>query len=261
LDCLALSELPPRSTWRVIESRYLTYRASGMNPKENPKSLTQDQLASRMLKTQLGLPISSNASLSDLLVAIVAKELGFPEETDARRLIRRVLCRQIQSDELLSSDILKKQLPRIMLKLKQGGAKGLRQKLIADWLNSDMNLENAVESNAILSSNKLDHRMTEESDFDLKEFADTVKAAARHCPSGRFGDRTVFINHVWHSLKNEPRFQVFDLTSFKAKLVEANAARYLDLLRADLVQAMNPEDIRESEIEDFHSIFNFIRID
>jgi hypothetical protein len=51
-----------------------------------------------------------------------------------------------------------------------------------------------------------------------------------------------------------------DLKSFKQRLTEANHARLLDLSRADLVEAMNPDDVRQSEAAYQGATFHFVRI-
>ncbi len=40
----------------------------------------------------------------------------------------------------------------------------------------------------------------------------------------------------------------------------ANNARLLDLSRADLVQAMDPDDVRLSEVNYLNATFHFVRI-
>ena len=97
-------------------------------------------------------------------------------------------------------------------------------------------------------------------ELDLPTFAERVKAAARVCPTGRFGDNKVFIAHVWRALQSDPAFRTMDLSAFKERLAEANNARLLDLSRADLVQAMDPEDVRESEVHYLNATFHFVRI-
>ena len=87
-----------------------------------------------------------------------------------------------------------------------------------------------------------------------------VQAAAEECASGRFGDNKVFIIHVWRALQNDPDFRGMDLPAFKQHLAEANNARLLDLSRADLVQAMDPDDVRLSEVTYLNAAFHFIRI-
>jgi hypothetical protein len=98
-------------------------------------------------------------------------------------------------------------------------------------------------------------------EFDLAAFARTVQAAARDCPTGRFGDNKVFINHVWRRLSEEPRFAGMNLNEFKRRLTEANTANMLTLSRADLVSVMDPEDVRESETPYLNAVFHFILIE
>jgi len=94
----------------------------------------------------------------------------------------------------------------------------------------------------------------------LADFVQKVRAAAEECASGRFGDNKVFIIHVWRALQNDPDFRGMDLPAFKQRLAEANNARLLDLSRADLVQAMDPDDVRLSEVTYLNAAFHFIRI-
>src|SRR5205814_1644503 len=98
-------------------------------------------------------------------------------------------------------------------------------------------------------------------DFDREAFANTVTAAARTCPTGRFGGNKVFISHVWRQLADEPRFAPLGLDGFKQKLVEANRGNLLTLSRADLVQVMDPADVRESETAYLNAVFHFVLVE
>ena len=73
---------------------------------------------------------------------------------------------------------------------------------------------------------------------DLASFAATVNAAAAASPTGRFGASKVFISHVYRQL-NGP----IGIEAFKQRLVEANTAGLVRLVRADLVSAMDPADV------------------
>lgn len=89
----------------------------------------------------------------------------------------------------------------------------------------------------------------------LETFAKRVKAAAARVPSaGRVGAKA-WIHATW-------AIGQFDetLDEFKALLVEANAARLLDLVRCDLVEAFDRFDVRRSRVEARGAEFNFIRI-
>jgi hypothetical protein len=50
------------------------------------------------------------------------------------------------------------------------------------------------------------------------------------------------------------------LDGFKRRLAEANNARLLDLSRADMVEAMDFDDVRLSEIPYLGATFHFVRI-
>jgi hypothetical protein len=75
---------------------------------------------------------------------------------------------------------------------------------------------------------------------------------------GRFGKEKVFVSAIWHLLDDDKRLPDLSLDRFKRWLVDANREQKLDLARADLVGAMDPKLVRESEIEDLGSTFHFV---
>jgi hypothetical protein len=88
--------------------------------------------------------------------------------------------------------------------------------------------------------------------IDLATFARTVLTIARGISAsstadglarGRFGPRKVFLADVRRQLGPLPRAEVDGL------LLAAHRAGLLELVRADLVAAMDPAEVRDSEIE------------
>lgn len=77
-------------------------------------------------------------------------------------------------------------------------------------------------------------------------------------PSGRFGNDKVFISEVWRVVSEDARIKPMGLPSFKRWLITANRERKLDLARADMPAAMNPHQVKESEIQDLGATFHFI---
>jgi hypothetical protein len=75
---------------------------------------------------------------------------------------------------------------------------------------------------------------------------------------GRFGPEKVFVSAIWERLQGDGRMLDFSLDRFKRWLVAAQRERLLDLARADLVGAMDPHLVAESEIEDLGSTFHFV---
>jgi hypothetical protein len=82
---------------------------------------------------------------------------------------------------------------------------------------------------------------------------------------GAFGDK-VFIAAIWRELVRDPRFRGMadprrpevPPAAFKRALLEANRLRYLDLARADMVGAMDRQEVADSEISDRGSSFHFV---
>lgn len=90
----------------------------------------------------------------------------------------------------------------------------------------------------------------------VEELAKSATAAAAETKTGGFGDNKVFISHVYETMKKKHPGLTMD--EFKAGLVEANGRKLLTLSRADLVQAMNLEDVEASEIKHLNGRFHFI---
>jgi hypothetical protein len=252
LAFLGVNELPPRTQWKNIQARYLVPKALGLAPdtEETRKQLQRkDGVASLLLKRHFRLPVGTGSSLGSVLEALACKELGFPDATSLKDLKAVVLSRLLGSEKRLSDEQLAKQLPRVLLGASRGGVDGLRDKVLCGWADGPDDTGAAVSEPRTV-------------DFDLPTFANTVKAAARHCPpEGWFGDNKVFINHVWRRLRDDPGFPPMDLPGFKQRLIEANADNLLTLSRADLVQVMNPADVSESETHHLNAVFHFILVE
>jgi len=76
-------------------------------------------------------------------------------------------------------------------------------------------------------------------------------------PRGRFYDK-VFISAIWRALRNERLAFELTLDAFKKSLLDANRRGLLTLMRADLVGAMDPAEVAQSEISDRGATFHFV---
>lgn len=71
----------------------------------------------------------------------------------------------------------------------------------------------------------------------------------------------MFIAPLWRSAQREPSFPRLSLPEFKQRLVEANSRNLVHLSRADLVQAMDPQSVAESETTHLNATFHFVLIE
>jgi hypothetical protein len=95
----------------------------------------------------------------------------------------------------------------------------------------------------------------------LKQFGSNVKKVASATPPGhkeRVGDRKVFIHHVHHEMKRHGLYSG-TLDEFKDHVVRAHQKGHLVAARADLVAAMDPHSVKQSETDPKHgATFHFI---
>jgi hypothetical protein len=101
---------------------------------------------------------------------------------------------------------------------------------------------------------------TQAASTELEAFARDVLEAARKSRTGRFGQDRVLINHVWKQFQRVHPASGLDEESFKLRLVEANRARLLSLVCADMAPVMKASDIEASETRYLSATFHFVCI-
>jgi hypothetical protein len=246
---LAISEFPPRTTWQTVRAKYLFPRAVGLSAEAAARLDSSDKVGAFLVKRAFGLPAGAGTTITQVMEALVCSELGHPEEVTLHGLLRSVLSRAVKADERLTRDELKAQLPRRVTGAANGRADTFRSAVLREWFSRRSPEEPTAEPES-------------PAEFDLLAFAETVKALARTSPPGdRFGGNKVFVAAVWRASQREPGFPRLALPEFKARLVEANRDGLLSLSRADLVQAMDPARVAESETHYLNAVFHFVRIE
>jgi hypothetical protein len=258
LEFLGLDHLPPRTTWGQIVKSHLAARALGLSP---PRDKAVKQLSgvpgfkAALLKTQFDLPIGDYATFDQALDALAWKLLGFEVEPGVKftptavkaALIGRALDGRARVDPRADP---RKEVTKLLAKkvgARQSDKDELRLAALRRWI------DRAPAAPAPAAT-------TPPAPFDAEAFARRVLDAARSTRTGRFGDDKVFVSHVFRTLSVDPRFAAMGLDAFKQWLAEANNARRLDLSRADMVEAMNPEDVAQSRVAYLGAEFHFIRI-
>ena len=253
LAALGLDHLPPKTTWDKLKKTYLSARALGLPvPRaQAAKSFGGDPgFKAALLRAKFDLPLGDYPTFDQAIDALAWTLLGFPSggkfdlKAVKTALIRRALG---DSRELEPKPDPKKEAAKLLAKTlgaRQAGKDELRLAALRHWVDA--------EAGAVGPAPPAPAE-------DLEAFARRVVEAARAAPSGRFGANKVFVAHVWRALQDEPAIAALGFDGFKTRLAEANHARFLDLSRADLVEAMDREDVRLSEVSYLGATFHFVR--
>lgn len=266
LAVLGPDQLPPKTTWDKVKKIYLAARALGL-PTPSGKLATQfggdPGFKAALLKTRFGLPLADFPALQDALDALTWTLLGlepgpkFTAKAVQTALIARELGQHVERGPKADP---KKEVAKLLARevgARQAGKDELRLAALRRWVD-----EAPVESGSPgpVSVPQPEPVPVPLEPLDLPAFAQRVVEAARASRTGRFGDDKVFVAHVWRSLQDDAVIGPLGLDAFKRRLAEANNARLLDLSRADMVEAMDSDDVRLSEIPYLGATFHFVRI-
>jgi hypothetical protein len=248
LGFLSVESVPGNLNWKSLRNRYLIAKALGIKPQSKAewKRLgSAEGVRAAALTKHYQLPISPVPTLAQALNALAwfqfsrhqEKALPFEKPFNRKTLLGITLL-----DGRPSENPEEELVVRATSASSQHADK-VRDALISTWIHGDG-------SSAVDTSN-----------FDLQSFAARVCELACNTGTGRYGDHKVFISHVWNRFCREHFGQRMTRDEFNRRLVEANREELLTLSRADLVSAMAPEDVQQSEIRLPHSSFHFIRTD
>jgi len=246
LKFLKVSELPAKTTWATLKKSLLLARSLGLPAPSQALSRVAGFKAA-VLRQKFSLPLGDYPDLKSVKIELTRKLLGMgPKEKISLETVQAAIFGRELGEHRPADP--KKVLDRLVSRqvgARRDDEKELRDAVLRGWIDGAID--------------QLDRRFSA-SPSGLAGLVQKVQAAAEECTSGRFGDNKVFIIHVWRALQNDADFRGMDLPAFKQRLVEANNARLLDLSRADLVQAMDPDDVRLSEVTYLNAVFHFIRI-
>ncbi len=256
LSALGVQELRPRTTWATIRKTYLPAAALGIPAASEStfKAMSSDPVVRAvLLRRQFSLPTAEVPKLDEAIDALAWKLIGFEGESrkfDVKTVKSAILTRAL-------GDGRNTEFRKAAARLAARGAGAGRDdgKTLRDAI-----VRGRIKPGVPTAEEPPPAHAPKPPSLNPAEIADRAKAAARDCPTGRHGDRKVFIAHVWDRLRSEPEFAGIDLDTFKQAIAEANNLRLIDLARADLVQAMDPDDVRRSEVGHLGATFHFIRL-
>jgi hypothetical protein len=239
-DALGLAKVP---TWSEARDRVLPALAFGVEPTSRIFG-DSEQLQAAVIAKHLGLPPA--ATLARLFDDLIASELGLaPGKVTLDRIRVHLLARRAGVTARGKASDVARQVAASAVRAPRASAQHLRLALVRRWLDPT-----AVPAAATPAPG---------APLDDHAFAamitDAIDAIGE---AGRFGPYKVFVSAIWRQLAHDPRRGGMVLDELKQRLLEANRASLLDLARADLVGAMDRDEVAMSEIADRGASFHFV---
>jgi len=266
LQRLGLDTLPPKTTWAKLKSTYVLALALGHeapSSAEVKRITAATGLKAELLKSQYDLPLDQNATLKQATDSLSSKLIGL-EPTDPFTM-ERVVAELLRRDGIHLKAGQKptvKTIQEAVLRRELGepDAKDPVTRLVAKKLDARQANPAGLGAAAVKRWLESSEEPTPADAAPLEEFARRVHNAARHSPTGWFGGEKVFIGHVWRALRLDDAVRGINFEEFKNRLIEAHNARLIELGRGDLVDAMDPADVRESATPFLNAVYHFVRV-
>lgn len=230
--------LGPKRPWKQLAERVLPALGLGLDLSDDKaiaKLTGRDEWTAAIAGRALGLWTTGPApSLSALCDAYAWQSLGLPGR--AKRCPPEVralfLQRELRSDPGPPDRLLRLLVAR-ELEAPRPELRVLRDALVRRWLQGK-----------VLGA--------------PSTFTDDVRRATRTARYGVFGGRKVFISALWDELRRDKRWSSLTLPDLKHRLLDAHRAGSIELARADLVAAMDPRLVADSETLADGASFHFI---
>ncbi|NVJ06419.1 hypothetical protein HUW63_14395 [Myxococcus sp. AM001] len=265
LRFLQLDQPPRGLTWKKLKATHLVARSLDLPPSKAVVARMKDAdgVRAAALQRQHGLDAEEGLTLAQTRDRLLWRQLGV--ETDRPFTLNAVQAHLLgQLLDTKTTDPRKgvEQLAARAAGAPRVDAEAVRLSLMRRWAvaQEDGASEDKVAAPAATPpveptpSSEATSTAPPKAMPSPAAFAERVLSVARALPTGRFGENKVFISHVWKAL--HPEWSTRE--AFDAALLEANRTRLLILTRADLVSAMDPKDVAESEVRSFGASFHFV---
>jgi hypothetical protein len=260
LVVLGLKALPAGIKWDVLKKKYLFACALGLPPAQASREMDKGNVSAAILARHQRLELGDYPTPIQVEDALVLRALGIEtKEKLTLNLIRKLFLNRLLGGTRPQEpgDALA-QLAAKAVAARRANTDELQAAVIRRWLDG---LEAVPEVKATVAATP---GMAAPGAVAPREddgtFAARVIATARSTKTGRFGSNKVFISHIFRKLVDEGVIPA-DSEAFKERLVVAHLGGLLSLSRADLVEAMEAQDVDTSETRYRGATFHFVRIE
>jgi hypothetical protein len=268
---LGLAALPEVRSFRQVKSELLPDLVLGKSAARGKKRSTDD-LAAALLGGQHGLE-TQGLSLTAVVDMLAWRALGVDSKKkfDAAA-VRRYLLRDLVDPEARVDERTWRKLLVVRASgAKRANAEELSQALLTRWVFGAQP-KAVTATGARLALRQSDVQPVEPAvavandngppaTVDLPTLAQAVRAAAAAPEVARFHNDRAFIGSIWRYMRGRSPVWEMPLEEFKAKLVAAHLSGFIRMTRADLVGAMDPSEVRQSEAQHHGSTFHFVALD
>jgi hypothetical protein len=250
---LGLSGPPSAKNWRIFKSTYLPRLAL---PKA--KGLRVDP-AIELLAERLQSPSDTHKTVAALVNAWLVRSLGVRSKKMTLEVLRAtLLARELGVPARPTLDEVVRLGAARLAGATNGGRDELVRAVTARWLlagNSKVEVRSEAGGASVSTARK-----SRPGSASGPGFVQKVRAAANAPTVRRFGSDKVFISSVWEALHRDPEMSALGEVGFKRGLIAAHRDGALVLTRADLVAAMDPEDVAASETRHLNATYHFIQM-
>lgn len=258
-------EAPP--TWSKIRDAHLPALGFGLAPASEEARrhvASGEAIVTAVLRSELG--IENASTVTALCDALIFEALGLPPgKVTLQRIRAHVLARRIGIDTRGEVHQIATRAVSAKLGARDARRASLARALARRWASQVADGGCTRAEPAAMSRGGGATRTSPDarSPTQLAPSAEALLAMVREAipavgADGRYGPDKIFVSALWQQISHDARMLDYTLDRFKHWLVTANRDRLLDLARADLVGAMDPRQVAESEIEDVGATFHFV---
>jgi hypothetical protein len=243
--------------WKDIHKNHLIACALGLEP-GSKAALTSTKDASTIANTIVKQHYKTNR-VFEIADKMIAELIGLPPgPVTLKRMRAHVLARKAGIGAELPAKKIAVQLAAKIIGQPCTDKKTMSQALIRRWVYEAQGVQVVTTPRAPSGQTTLGlvpAHNPGSGDALLSVVRETIP---RIGADGRFGTEKVFVSALWHRIERDSRIPNWSLDRFKRWLITANRDQLLDLARADVVGAMDPKLVAESEIEDLGATFHFV---
>lgn len=245
---LGLRAAPKAKTWPEFQRKYLPRLLLDAPPASDEDA---PPLTTALLAQRLNVPLAPRSTPAQVIDAWLARSLGLAGKLSLDELRKTLLARELGLPRRPRlTDITRLGIAQLA-GATSGSPAAVLEALTSRWLTGPTELPPA-------QPRPTQPQPSAPEDGPLRHFALRVRRAADSSQVRSFGPDKAFIGSVWQALASDPEFVGLGEREFKRLLVEAHRRGALVLGRADLVAAMDPGDVRASEITDQNATYHFI---